>query len=176
MRRYWAPLLLVSLCACGDGGNPLPTEGELWKLFRWQKLTPVSSVVKAPDDAVICMIAPYATVVPYGLLVPDDIPSSKVINERLRSNGWTLPGENDWGFIMAIGEETYVRTYSLRGQFHPFYADHLQQMSKNGWSVKLPDGFVPTACAPLQSAVIYRTGPDDVSEYLILGTVAAPQP
>lgn len=176
MRKHCAAVLLMSLCACGEDNNPLPTEQELLTFFPSQELTRLTPVLKAPDDALICMLGPYSFVPGYGIGVPESIAGSRIINERLNKHGWELPGENDWGLIIAIDEETHVRSYKWHGSLRPLSSRDLEDFAKKGWHVTLPAGFKPSPCATLRSAAIFTTGPDYLLQYIILGTVDDPKP
>jgi len=171
MKYTWFSGLLILLTAC-DHENPLPRQSELPGKIPHQKLTSVSELVKAPDDALVCALGPYQWEVLAHTAKATSINDKLEKLPRFPFPGH-LPEENEWLLVIAVRDEVHVRKYEFTDSIRPLMTSDLSRISENGWSVRLPDGFTPTQCSPLKNARLYRTGFD--RSYLIFGTSQAPK-
>jgi hypothetical protein len=172
MKYIWILGLLILLTSC-DSDNLLPRQSELQGKIPHRKLTSLSELVKAPDDALVCALGPYEWEVPAHTVEGTSINDTLKKLPRFPFPGH-LPEENEWLLVIAIRDEVHVMKYEFTDSIRPLMTYDFPRMSEKGWSVRLPDGFTPTQCSQLKTASFYKTGFD--RSYLIFGTSEAPKP
>lgn len=148
-------MFLLTACNLHES-TPVLRKETLQSGSKLENMTRLATMVNN-QMGMVCVLFPYQD------SLVNDNPESSRVNMYLRSIDFTAD-ESHWGFIFVNGDSISISRFKRSSELDILAPHEITSEYK----VKLPFGFEPAICIPIEQAVVFKTKIGD-RIYIIIG-------